>query len=328
MSGLFAAGLILLAVAALADLAGGRIARFMGSGPLYLLGAAGSACLAVLGGFALAGRSVQLGVGGWLSQPVPGQPTAGLAADRLSGLFLALAFGAAVPVSVAFASWARSTREKRRGAGRELRTGARLGRGDRDGAGRVHLPVRLGGADARLLPAGRVRAAQAGTGCRGPAYLRVRQGQRGRAAGRAAAAGYQVALDHAGVVRARARRPGPDHRPGAAAGRLRDQGRAGAVPDLAAARLLSGTGPGPRDHGGGVRQRGLLRHVAHAGAARPDARLAGGRGARARRAVGAARHRPRGGAEPAVPGDRLLQRREQRAHRDRLRYRADRRGGR
>ena len=106
MSGLFAAGLILLALAALADLVGGRVARFMGSGPLYLLGAAGSACLTVLGGFALTGRSVQLGVGGWLGQAVPGQQTAGLAADRLSGLFLALSFGAAVPVSVAFASWA------------------------------------------------------------------------------------------------------------------------------------------------------------------------------------------------------------------------------
>jgi len=117
MSGLFAAGLILLALAALADLVGGRVARFMGSGPLYLLGAAGSACLAVLGGFALTGRSVQLAVGGWLGQAVPGQQTAGLAADRLSGLFLALAFGAAVPVSVAFASWARSPREKRRGLG-------------------------------------------------------------------------------------------------------------------------------------------------------------------------------------------------------------------
>jgi formate hydrogenlyase subunit 3/multisubunit Na+/H+ antiporter MnhD subunit len=117
VSGLFAAGLILLALAALTDLVGGRVARFMGSGPLYLLGAAGSACLAVLGGFALTGRSVQLGVGGWLGQAVPGQQTAGLAADRLSGMFLALSFGAAVPVSVAFASWARSPREKRRGLG-------------------------------------------------------------------------------------------------------------------------------------------------------------------------------------------------------------------
>ncbi|MGD0067816.1 MAG: hypothetical protein ABSB76_30820, partial [Streptosporangiaceae bacterium] len=107
MSGLFAAGLILLAVAAAADLAGGRVARFMGSGPQYLLGAAGSACLATLGGFALTGRSVQLDVGGWLGQPVPGQPTAGLAADRLSGLFLAMAFGAAAPVSLAFAAYSR-----------------------------------------------------------------------------------------------------------------------------------------------------------------------------------------------------------------------------
>ena len=104
MSGLFAAGLILLALAALADLIGGRAMR---AGPLYLLGAAGSACLAVLGGFALAGRPVRLDVAGWLGEPVPGQPAAGLAADRLSGLFLALAFGAAVPVSVAFAVLAR-----------------------------------------------------------------------------------------------------------------------------------------------------------------------------------------------------------------------------
>ena len=43
---------------------------------------------------------------GWLGDPVPGQQAAALSADRLSGLFLALSFGAAVPVSVAFASWA------------------------------------------------------------------------------------------------------------------------------------------------------------------------------------------------------------------------------
>ena len=110
VSGLFAAGLILLAVAALADFIGGRFLRSMGSGPLYLLGAAGSACLATLGGFALAGRRVQLDVAGWLGDPVPGQQAAALSADRLSGLFLALTFGAAVPVSVAFASWAALAR--------------------------------------------------------------------------------------------------------------------------------------------------------------------------------------------------------------------------
>ena len=118
MSGLFAAGLILLALAALADFIGGRFLQSMGSGPLYLLGAAGSACLATLGGFALAGRPVQLDVAGWLGDPVPGQQAAALSADRLSGLFLALTFGAAVPVSVAFASWAaRPDTATRRGLG-------------------------------------------------------------------------------------------------------------------------------------------------------------------------------------------------------------------
>jgi len=114
VSGLFAAGLILLALAALADFAGGRLLR---TWPLYLAGAAGSACLAVLGGFALAGRTVQLDVAGWLGDPVPGQQAAALAADRLSGMFLALTFGAAMPVSFAFASWAARAQCVRRGLG-------------------------------------------------------------------------------------------------------------------------------------------------------------------------------------------------------------------
>jgi formate hydrogenlyase subunit 3/multisubunit Na+/H+ antiporter MnhD subunit len=99
----FAAGLILLAAAAAADFLGGRVMR---SGPLYLLGAAGAGCLAATGGFALTGRLVTLDVAGWLGDPIPGQRSAPLAADRLSGLFLAMAFGAALPISVAFASWA------------------------------------------------------------------------------------------------------------------------------------------------------------------------------------------------------------------------------
>jgi hydrogenase-4 component B len=109
VSWVFGAGLILLAAAAAADFAGGRVMR---SGPSYLLGAAGAGCLAAAGGFALAGRLVTLDVAGWLGDPIPGQRAAALAADRLSGLFLAMAFGAAVPISVAFASWAR-----RRGPG-------------------------------------------------------------------------------------------------------------------------------------------------------------------------------------------------------------------
>jgi len=119
----FGAGLILLALAAAADFLGGRLMR---AGPLYLLGAAGSGCLAVTSGFALTGRLVTLGIGGWLGDPIPGQPTAGLAADPLSGLFLAIAFGAALPVSLAFASWARrqGARPGRLGASYALALGA------------------------------------------------------------------------------------------------------------------------------------------------------------------------------------------------------------
>jgi len=119
----FAAGLILLALAAAADFLGGR---FMRSGPLYLLGAAGSGCLAAAGGFALTGRMVTLDVAGWLGDPIPGQRAAALAADRLSGLFLAMAFGAALPISVAFASWARrqGPRPGRLGASYALALGA------------------------------------------------------------------------------------------------------------------------------------------------------------------------------------------------------------
>ena len=329
MNGLFAAGLILLALAAI-------VGRFQRWWP-YLLGAAGSACLAVLGGFALAGRSVQLDVAGWLGNPVPGQQAAALGADRLSGLFLALSFGAAVPVSVAFASWAARAQPTRRwlGASYALALGAvavimtardaftalfgwetltlafyllSSPRGD-DPPGD---PPGTGGLSAPRPP--------------WPGDVGVRQGQRGRVR-RPAAPRDQVALDPAGLVRPCPGRRGPHHRRGAAARRVRGQGRPGAVPGLAAPRVHRRPRPGPRDHGRRLRQRGLLRHVAHVRADRPGARLADRRAAGARRAERAARHRPRGGAEPAVPGDRLLQRREHRAHRHRVRRRADRRGG-
>ncbi len=123
MTWVFAAGLILLAAAAAADFLGGQVMR---SGPLYLLGAAGAGCLAATGGFALTGRLVTLDVAGWLGDPIPGQRAAALAADRLSGLFLAMAFGAALPISVAFASWAwrQGPRPGRLGASYALALGA------------------------------------------------------------------------------------------------------------------------------------------------------------------------------------------------------------
>ena len=107
-----AAGLGLLAVAGLFDLAAGVRWPRLRSGP-YLIGAAGSACLAAAGAGALAGHPARLAVSGWL-----GAGTAGLVADRLSGLFLVIALGAAVPVSLAFASWVTQPGEVgRRGLG-------------------------------------------------------------------------------------------------------------------------------------------------------------------------------------------------------------------
>jgi hydrogenase-4 component B len=104
MTPLFSAGLVLLALAA----AAGLLIRRPGwaRGVPYLAGAAGAACLAAAGGLALTGRTVRLDVTGWLGQPAGTAQAPGLAADQLSGLFLAMAFGAAVPVSVALASWA------------------------------------------------------------------------------------------------------------------------------------------------------------------------------------------------------------------------------
>ena len=94
-----AAGLGLLAAAGVLDLAVGARWAPLRAVP-YLVGAAGSACLAVAGAGALAGHPARLAAG-WL-----GTGTAGLAADRLSGLFLVIAFSTAVPVSLAFAGWA------------------------------------------------------------------------------------------------------------------------------------------------------------------------------------------------------------------------------
>ncbi len=95
-----AAGLGALAVAAAVDLIGGARWPRVRAVP-YLAGAAGASCLAVAGAAAVAGHHVRLGTGGWL-----GAGTTGLAADPLSGLFLVIALGAAVPVSLACASWA------------------------------------------------------------------------------------------------------------------------------------------------------------------------------------------------------------------------------
>jgi hydrogenase-4 component B len=117
-----AAGLGVLAVAGLVDLAVGarwpRLRRLP-----YLAGAAGAVCLAVAGAGALAGHPARLTAAGWTGAGWTGAGwlgagTAGLAADRLSGLFLVIVFGAAAAVSLAFAGWAaRPGAVGRRGLG-------------------------------------------------------------------------------------------------------------------------------------------------------------------------------------------------------------------
>jgi formate hydrogenlyase subunit 3/multisubunit Na+/H+ antiporter MnhD subunit len=121
-----AAGLILLAVAAVIDLMTGARRSWLRPVP-YLVGATGSACILVAGAAALAGQQVNLASGGVLGVVAIGSSqtsaslfasTAGLAADQLSALFLVISFGAAVAVSLAFASWARSQAgPRRRGLG-------------------------------------------------------------------------------------------------------------------------------------------------------------------------------------------------------------------
>jgi hydrogenase-4 component B len=108
--GLFlAAGLIVLGLGGAWDLLPGG--RWRAGRPVpYAAGAIGSGCLLVAGAAAVAGRGVRVSCGGLLGSVwVSGRsftPVPGLRADRLSGLFLLVAFGAAIAVSLAFASWA------------------------------------------------------------------------------------------------------------------------------------------------------------------------------------------------------------------------------
>jgi hydrogenase-4 component B len=104
------AGLILLALAAGVDLLAGARRPAWRCVP-YLLGAAGSVCMVVAGAAAVAGRKVAIRSGAVLGGVAAAghhlfSVVSGLSADRLSGLFLVIAFGAAAAVSLSFASWA------------------------------------------------------------------------------------------------------------------------------------------------------------------------------------------------------------------------------
>ena len=138
-SAVLLAGLVLLAAAAVGDLVQGASRPRLLPVP-YLLGAAGSACLAAAGAAALEGQAVTLRAA-VLAGPGAARP----AADRLSGLFLLIAFGAAVPISLALASWAAGPgHPRRRGLAASLRARAGRGRRGADRQGRVHAAVRAG----------------------------------------------------------------------------------------------------------------------------------------------------------------------------------------
>jgi hydrogenase-4 component B len=101
MTTVFVAAFILLAAAVLVGLA--RI----GSHPwarvtAYLLGAGASALLIVVGAAGLAGHGARISLDAFL-----GFGPAHLTVDRLSGLFLVVCFGVALPVSLGCAGWAQ-----------------------------------------------------------------------------------------------------------------------------------------------------------------------------------------------------------------------------
>ena len=99
MTGLLAAALAVLAVAAVLDLLP-AVRRRAGWVPFALCGLA-AVGLAVVGGGGLAGHAARLGLDGW----VPFDAAA-LTTDRLSSLFLLLAFAVAAPVCAVVADWA------------------------------------------------------------------------------------------------------------------------------------------------------------------------------------------------------------------------------
>ena len=101
MTGLLAAALAVLTVAAVLDL----IPALRNRTPwlTYALCGVGSAALAVVGAAALAGHQARLGLDGWA-----GFGPAALTTDRLSALFLLLAFAVATPVCAVVADWSRT----------------------------------------------------------------------------------------------------------------------------------------------------------------------------------------------------------------------------
>lgn len=101
MTIVFAAAFAVLLLAAVADLLP-AVRSHAGRLP-YLLAAVASTGFAVVGGAGLAGHRTRVGLDGWV-----GLGPAALTVDRLSALFLLLAFAVAAPVCLVVADWART----------------------------------------------------------------------------------------------------------------------------------------------------------------------------------------------------------------------------
>ncbi|MYW93762.1 NADH/ubiquinone/plastoquinone (complex I) [Amycolatopsis rubida] len=112
MTAVLIAALVLLGLGLLADLVFG-VGRAWARPLPYLLGAAASVLLTVVGSAGVAGTPIRLSLDAFL-----GFGSADLTVDRLSALFLVISFAVAVPVSLACAAWAvRPHRVRARGLG-------------------------------------------------------------------------------------------------------------------------------------------------------------------------------------------------------------------
>lgn len=102
----------LLAIALLALLGAGPIDLVAGvryampRAVPYLVAAAASVLLVVVGAAGISGARIRLGLDSALGSGALGFGTTALAVDRLSGLFLVISFAVAVPVSLVCAAWA------------------------------------------------------------------------------------------------------------------------------------------------------------------------------------------------------------------------------
>ncbi len=116
---LLAASLLGLAAAGLLDLVAGVRSAVLRPVP-YLVAAAASVLLVVVGAAGVAGGRPRLGLGSALGSGLLGFGATGLSVDPLSGLFLLISFGVAVPVCLVCAGWAaRPGRVRYRGLAAE-----------------------------------------------------------------------------------------------------------------------------------------------------------------------------------------------------------------